>query len=681
MRRFKGGTKTKESDLPEGHIPPEEHSPRSKHHVAEKIHKTISLAKPREQLDAYKTSRRQEKDEIEDDNGGSRIGNAVRRMSEQFMPNEDEKEAETRRASWTQPLDSRPQSRKNSAQVDIGSSSSSSPPKVHHDIVPTNMSPKEYSSSLPQMGPMNTIDSTSDEHSLYGFSDVQPRSPYNQPLYPPRPMAPFFRPTLSPVSSRSPVPTSTLHAASSPKPAKQKEPSKSVSISPQARSVVQDPSASSLHLPLPDVPASGSPIPISPIPPGLTVRNGAPNSPASSISGVSANKVALLSPIIETSSPEVLVSGAQKRPTVTAEDKIPQLDLSKESVNYTNTQSNLPAPKTVTFETPPKKKYSHQKTSVNSSSVSSAQFSEINRPQSPPPNRTPSPIKIAAITPSTSALEFWKEADESLHPSESASAQPPNYRGEPPPNFWKDADKNFRAQKHGPTMEEWIASLPGLGLGLGPWGNSDGALDLKYFQNLKATRKLQKRGSQRSIKTQELIRKNIENAEKAIEEIEVEGLTPEEAEAIISDDENEREVSTANQPPELIDPTLLHPNYTPGSSTASLPVSRKSTLPRPVSSANPQGRLGKDAASRLTAMEKYWDEQSSQMGTVLKRMLVVIDGLIIKEREESQKQTRGVQMGWFDSDDDGVYTKDEQTSELSNTDGVVAKSEWGCSVA
>ena len=83
------------------------------------------------------------------------------------------------------------------------------------------------------------------------------------------------------------------------------------------------------------------------------------------------------------------------------------------------------------------------------------------------------------------ALEFRCGADESLAPSESASAQPPDYNGDPRPNFWKTADQSLAARRD--TAEEWIAGLPGLGL-----GSHDGALDWKCLQSLKAKNELKR---------------------------------------------------------------------------------------------------------------------------------------------------------------------------------------------
>lgn len=220
-------------------------------------------------------------------------------------------------------------------------------------------------------------------------------------------------------------------------------------------------------------------------------------------------------------------------------------------------------------------------------------------------------------------------------------------------------------------MEEWIATLPGLGLGLGSWGNNDGALDWKYFQALKASNKLKKSRSASSVGTQksakDMIVENLQVMEMVIEGVEErhreeleEGLTPDEAEAL----ELEAPATVPvvdNLPPPVNEPGLLHPEYRLVTGAG-----------RILSGRRPQSRRGKDVAGRLDDMERYWAEQSLVMGTVLKRMLVVVDGLIVKEREQAQKEQRRVEMGWVD---------EGEVESLNVGTPREGEEAWGCSVA
>jgi hypothetical protein len=625
-----------------------------RHRIVDSMKRGVhhAVAAPKEHLEAYKASR--EEDSANQEVGmelGSRMGNAVRRMSVQFTSNLEERDAGARRASWAS-------SRRESAPY--STSSSGSPDELLYvpraadfpdlAIPPVPLFSQRTNAQSPPSPEIAPNDQSIDL-SMSAYDAPQALARSNSYMFPPKPPAPFFRPTLSPVSSRSPVPTSVA-AANSPRK------SRPISASPRTQLPEQDFSASSLHLPLPEV---APPPPASPQKQtGLTIRNVVSPSVSAQEASLPPEGSAALSPIMEQPTP---VSSSRKSSRVSKRPS-PPMAVAVGSSGDTPSSLDLspiakpPMESPMKSEAPSLTVRSEEKSRASPAIVQSLNsppvFSEIQRPKSPPPYPSPSPLKIGIRTPTQSALDFWKEADESLAPSESASAQIPNRHWEPPPNFWKAADRTLdRSKDKGPSMEEWIASLPGLGLGLGTWGASDGSLDWKYFQ---ATRKLQKRRSANSVKTlkskksaQDMIEENMGALEKVIEDIESqacvgkdEGLTPDEAEAL-EDIPSEPEDQADNSPPTPVDPFLLHPEYKP-------------SLPRPASVAGhgpifetrrPQSRLGKDVANRLDNMEKYWAEQSLAMGTVLKRMLVVVDNLIIKEREQAQKEARRDEMGWF----------------------------------
>lgn len=686
-------------------LPKTEPSSKKRHHsqFSDSVQKGVRFVGPEDHLAAYQASKDEDKAELDVDlDEGSRVGNTMRRMSDHLLPNKEEAEAGARRASWTS---GESNSRRDSEQLAYTNTSSSSSPDELQvpraaDIpdFPAPPIPRFMKTTLQSpLSPMPNAAGPPAAQSTPSHGPLPPGSPrnnpYNQVMFPPKPPAPFFRPTLSPVSSRSPVPTSVGQALTdSPKRSiKEKEKSRPVSASPRMQVLEQDPSASSLHLPLVKaVPPSPTP---SQNPGGLTIRNGAPTISTQTSEGTSPESVGL-SPIIEQPTPEPGNSRrssqkSSKKPTeplahaLVPNDALSSLNLERDIKTPTKFPAKSLQNSAISVSTGQSQVHSNHSLS-GSVSVKSLLFSEVQRPKSPPPHPSPSPMKIAPKTPTPSALEFWREADESLAPSESASAQPPNYHGEPPPNFWKAADQSLSTRKEvEPTMEEWIASLPGLGLGLGSWGNSDGALDWKYFQSLKATNKLKKSRSGSSIKTaktvksvQDMITENIENLEKVIEEIEEnnplrgEGLTPDEAEAL-DDEFTEPEVPVNNNPPPLVDPNLLHPEYRPFSPAAG-PI---------LSSQRPQSRLGKDVATRLDNMEKYWAEQSIAMGSVLKKMLVVVDTLIVKEREQTQKDARKIEMGWSDEDEEDQYEEVLNERDGDSDESEKLDSQWGCSVA
>ncbi|KAI5857875.1 hypothetical protein BZA05DRAFT_385130 [Tricharina praecox] len=610
-------------------------------HLSDSVKKSVHFSRPKEQFEAYRASRGTDKAEmdvgLED---GSRLGNAMRRMGTHLMSttHSGEAEAGARRASWTS-VTTPSSSRRNSAAQNMGSSSSGSPDEELYipraADIPGFIPPVPLIAERRYQAPLVQADDQLMNMTVHG---ALPNSTY---MFPPKPPAPYFRPTLSPVSSRSPAPTTVHPATASPKVSQDgKGKGQATSASPRMQSVEQAAAESSLYLPLPEM-----------APPRLTIRNGvSPSSPHGSADPI--RESVALSPIMEQTTPEQRTSrnNSQKSKEHSQLGPVESPRPSTFSPRIESRELPIdPPPKPVSVVSDATQRRPKDG-AARSPNDTLSPFPEIQRPKDPSPHPSPSPPKVAGRTPTSSALEFWREADESLAPSESASAIPPNPGAEPPPSFWKAADSNLHtAQAKGPTMEEWIATLPGLGLGLGMWGNNDGTLDWKYFETLKATRKLQKRPSGSSMKSvataksaQEMIEENIETLEKVIEHIEEtnptstksildpggEGLTPDEAEAL-DDILAEPESPVDNLPPNPVDPNLLHPGY------------RRSPSPR-----RPQSRLGKDVAGRLGAMEKYWGDQNIEMGAVLKRMLVIVDNIIVKEREQAQKEARRREMGW-----------------------------------
>jgi len=650
---------------------------RHHHHLfnmAESVKKSVHFTRPKDQFDAFMASKGTDKAEMgfggED---GSRLGNAMRRVGTHLMSTAttEETEAGVRRASWASGT-TPPSSRRGSTAQEMRSSSSGSPDEEFYvpraADLPAVIPPVPLIAHQTYQAPLIQTDDQPMNTTMHGALS---NSSY---IFPPKPPAPFFRPTLSPVSSRSPAPTTVHPATVSPKLSLHgKGRSRPASVSPMVQSVEQTASPSSLYLPLSEVAP-----PPEPTPPRLTIKNGPPSNSTHASADSSRESVAL-SPIMEQPTPE---QGNSRRSSRNSEERSqlgraepPRTAISPPGGVFCRPSAETPTkPISVVSGATQMRPKDETNRSLNDTPLP---FSEIHRPRDPPPHPPPSPLKVAPRTPTSSALEFWREADESLAPSESASAVPPNPRAEPPPNFWKAADRNLDTGKEkGPTMEEWIATLPGLGLGLGMWGNNDGALDWKYFQSLKASRELRPCAS--SVKSvamaqsaQEMIEENIGKLQKVIEHIEEtnsspkksvldtdgEGLTPDEAEAI-DDISAEPESPIDNLAPVNINPDLLHPGYS------------RSPAPR-----RPQSRLGQDVADKLVAMEKYWADQSVPIGAVLRRMLVVVDNLIVKEREQAQKEARKKGMGWQVEigDTDGTVdarTPVGSTSQLQLVSGV-----------
>lgn len=72
-------------------------------------------------------------------------------------------------------------------------------------------------------------------------------------------------------------------------------------------------------------------------------------------------------------------------------------------------------------------------------------------------------------------------------------------------------------------------------------------------------------------------------------------------------------------------------------------------LPLPTEKLSRPADLARDVDTKLDTLEKYWDEQRLTVGTVLKRMLWIVDNMVVKEREEGQKERRAQEMGWAEN--------------------------------
>ena len=483
-----------------------------------------------------------------------------------------------------------------------------------------------------------------------------PRNRIYQQVFPTRPAPPSYRPTLSPVSSRSPIPTnSVLTSRPSPKPE--------------------------------DATVGGS----------LAVPNARDGDGRDYNNQPEGDPSKRLSPL----SPKTETAPAPKRSAMRQPNEPPPL---RRQRTY-----GRPSPLPIGHGVP-------QVTFAQAEAISPKNTEGFGRrlAATSPTLRHPTPDENDAyttspryhkgatesddestMTPTASALAFWAAADASLAPSESASALPPNHKGEPPPDIWRDADKALDLRKGGPTMEEWIASLPGLGLKLGPWA-ADGTLDSKMLSELREEVKPAKNepsvdaspgdNNIRAVLVEKV--KEMDNKIHLDEEFEefvpedVEGLLPEEVkvlEAVLA-----TEPIPDNLPPPIADPTLLHPEYRSSlSAITSAPEQKKATIAPPTNSSsssssrrrnsvptNPrrlENNLGGDVAHRLDALEKYWDEQGIVVGAVLKRMLWIVDTLIVKEREEAQRALRRKEMGW-EEEDEKEEEEEEDVEELASSD-------------
>lgn len=481
--------------------------------------------------------------------------------------------------------------------------------------------------------------------------------------------SPTYRPTLSPVYSKSPIPTNSLSqlASTSPKPTK-------VPLS--------GPVSAAPNIPPPTIP-SPSQSPSRPPPPKQTELrdHDVSRSPLPSSASTVSRERALQSGNEIVTLRKKWLYGRPRQPTTTGDD-IPLFKLPPPKVKPVNWKQG-----------PYQKPSDFRGASPRMAEISRPLNFETDSPR-PPDLRglqdIPHPSEDLSKTPTSSALEFWAVADASLAPSESASAQAPNRRGEPPPDIWKDADKTLNLRKSGPTMEEWIASLPGLGLRLGSWA-PDRNLDSIMLKQLRV-----KTPKPSPVQADELLRARLagelnimenrvfDQGEEFVPEDEL-GLTLEEVKSLeLLEDEPVPE----NAPPAIIDPFLLHPEYIP-SPIPSVVLTPVSAIAHPLPTVpeceegkmvplartraynlpgvpgeethnfldSPSNRslerplhLASDVISRLNALEKYWDEQGIVVGTVLRRMLWIVDIMIIKEREEAQRLIRRKEMGWMDSE-------------------------------
>lgn len=269
--------------------------------------------------------------------------------------------------------------------------------------------------------------------------------------------------------------------------------------------------------------------------------------------------------------------------------------------------------------------------------------------------------------------EFWVEADSSLSSTQENSDKWPG------DTFWTDADKGIPPppwKSEGPSLEEWIAGLPGI---------SDGAADSKIFE---AKNKLKKRKREAKSGVLRVVNGNAEEDENR---------------AICFEDGNALAATSdqgTNAPAVVVDETSLYPDtpmepfifpqfqrlFQPGRLEILPEASRETSLHTPtviggVSTSKtltllnqgktetskieeelrtllslplPMGKvqrpvdLAREVSDQLEAMDKYWDEQRLTVGTALKRLLWVVDNMVVREREEGQKTKRAQEMGWHD---------------------------------
>lgn len=615
---------------------------------AESAKRKIHMAK--EELEAFRSSIA---DDVHDskESGSKRVANAVRTAKARFENREAERQAGIRIPGAGRPgeqsryLSISPRGPVFSSPSYDSSTSSSSSQSLH---AKKTLGLEDNSPPSPRVTP-----STS-SHIIVPSAPI-PRNRAYQQIFPARPSA-SYRPTLSPVYSKSPIPTNSL------------SPVTSTSTKPP-KAAPDDPTPVSVDPVDEMVPASviiGSKPPYGSSearrsdftgrPPPTTKRDQALQS---------TNEIANLRRNQSYERPQGLLA---------VENDIPPLKLPSPEVKSVNSAERPPQKSTGANIRPDETTPTPQNTSINSPRSSNARG--IREPTYPNTE--------FSRTPTSSALEFWAAADSSLAPSESASAQPPNRTGEPPPDIWKDADRDLSLRKGKPTLEEWIAGLPGLGLRRGS-SAANGSLDAQMLKNLRARsiKQSSKKGNDVMMtalaeKLKVLEDEELELSEEFVPEDEA-GLTLEEVKAL-----EETELVPENAPPPIIDPFLLHPDYHPTPSPSVIlkvisPVQelgleemhppnnpqsnnlpgvpakekyRPLGSPPPLKSRRPRDLVG-DATTRLDTLEKYWNDQGIIVGTVLKRMLWIVDTIIVKEREEAQRLARKYEMGWADGDGDG----------------------------
>lgn len=642
-----------------------------RYRFAESAKRKIHMA--REELEAFRSSIA---DDIRDskETGGNRFVNAMRIAKSRFENREAEKEAERRvgmrMSSGTGRPGERPRNLSNSqgpifSSMSYGnsSSSSSSLPDASNPLTTERDSP-------PSPKALESL-------TLYNAPPAPtPRNRAYQQVFPARPSI-SYRPTLSPVYSKSPILTnsSSQLASTSPKPPK---------TAPDEPVDFLDEMAPEPVTPAPPKPQTGS------LPPRQTEAGGRDFTrklPPSSTS-ISKRDRAIQSANV--------ISNLRKKPSY--ESQISQV------VENDIPSLTLPSPKVKPVDPkkrPPRRLSNQKSLSLEASVSSTPRDIEIDTPQLPNPRETREPIHPNiefSKTPTSSALEFWADADASLAPSESASAQPPNRIGEPPPDIWRDADRTLNLRKSKPTLEEWVASLPGLNPRQEPL-EASGALNAQMLKELR-TRSIKKSSSKHSKdaviaalaeKLKDLEYEEPEQIEEFVPEDELE-LAQEEAKA------SEEESVPEYLPPLNIDPSLLHPDYRPNPSPSmilesisvvrNLAVDETRPLTRSQSYSPPGGPakgnhglqgsppprklrkprdLAVDVTTHLDTLQKYWDDQGIIVGTVLRRMLWIVDTMIVKEREEAQKLLRKQEMGWMadDGDDEGEEGEGSEEEEES----------------
>lgn len=619
-----------------------------RHRFAESARRKIHMA--REELEAFRSSIA---DDVHDskESSGKRIANAVRTAKARLENREAERQAGIR----ITPGVSRPveQSRYPSSSPKGPIFSSPSYDSSTSSSLNSQNSPGVEGNSPPSP---RVIPNTS-LHSIP--STPIPRNRAYQQVFPARPSS-SYRPTLSPVYSKSPIPTNSLSAVTS---TSQKTPKATagghihISADP-VDEMVQAPVILNSKPPFGSSEARGQD-PTGRLPP--TTRRDQSLQSTNEIANLKRKK-------------------SYERPVISlvVENDIPPLKLPSPEVKPMNSEER-PSQNPTSAKSPPRETIT----------TSAPQSIGIDSPRSSDPrgiHELPHPNTEFLKTPTSSALEFWAAADASLAPSESASAQPANRTGEPPPDIWKDADRTFNLRKGKPTLEEWIADLPRLGLRQGPLA-ANSSLDTQMLKELK-TKSIKESSSNQgndvmmaalAEKLKVLEDEELELSEEFVPEDE-NGLTPEEVKAL-----EETEPVPENAPPLIIDPFLLHPDYHPNLSPSLIleaispvreseteetypltkpwsdklpgaPTNEKYGLldsPPPRKLQRPRDLVG-DATTRLDTLEKYWNDQGIIVGTVLRRMLWIVDTIIVKEREEAQRLARKHEMGWTD-DEDGEF--------------------------
>lgn len=282
--------------------------------------------------------------------------------------------------------------------------------------------------------------------------------------------------------------------------------------------------------------------------------------------------------------------------------------------------------------------------------------------------------RFTVKTPTPSALDFWAEADSTLS---SARTHPLSFYNKPEDTFWTHADQAIPLppwKKEGPSLEEWLAGLPGVG---------DGASDSKIFE---AETKLRKK-KRPEVGVLRVVNASVEDEDVIFDEDGNEILVSSDADIIL--------------PSVVVDKTLLHADsmqgtptsqeylrsFRPGGLEVLQEASRETSLhtptvivggnrigktlgvptsqgkaeitvaeelralldlPLPTEKIYRPADLARDVGGRLDALEKHWEEQRLTVGTVLKRMLWIVDSMVVKERENVQKDVRAQEMGWVD---------------------------------